>query len=60
MQLVERAHQHQISRTHRPRPVIDRPPADVQKVGLTGDAERVVTVDHGFALSNPALVRRAF
>jgi hypothetical protein len=29
---------------------------DIEQPGLTGDAEFMVSVDHGFALNNPALV----
>ena len=29
---------------------------DIEQPGLTGDAEFMVSVDHDFALSNPALV----
>ena len=56
VQLVEPAHEGQIGRTHRPGQVVDRAPADVQKLRLARDREFVVTLNHGFALSNPALV----
>ena len=56
VQVVDPAHQRQIGRADRLGQVVDRPPADVEQAGLACDAEFVVTVDHGFALSNPALV----
>ncbi len=56
MQFVELAHERQIGRADRLRHVIDSPPADVEQAGLTCDGQHVVSVDHGFALSNPALV----
>ena len=45
-----------IGRIDRLRQVVHRPPADVQQRRLLGDGKLMVTVDHGFALSNPALV----
>ncbi len=56
VQFVDFAHQRQIGRADRLGQVVDRPPADVEQAGLTCDAKFVVTVDHGFALRNPALV----
>jgi hypothetical protein len=56
VQLVDSAHERQIGRTGRLGQVVDRTPADVQQARLTCDAQLVVTVDHGFSLSNPALV----
>src|SRR3990172_3829081 len=56
VKLVDPAHERQIGRANRLGQVVHRPPADVEQTGLTCDAEFVVTVDHGFALSNPALV----
>ena len=41
---------------HRPRQVVDAAAADVQNLRLLGDRQIVLTVDHRFALSNPALV----
>jgi hypothetical protein len=38
------------------RQVIDAAPADPQNFSLPGDRQIVLTVDHRFALSNPALV----
>jgi hypothetical protein len=46
----------EIGGTDRTGKVVHRAPADLQQLCLTGDAEVVVSVDHGFALSNPALV----
>ena len=56
VQLVELAHQRQIGRADRLRQVVDRASADVEQLGLARDGQFVITVDHGFALSNPALV----
>src|SRR5208282_5352289 len=56
VQFVNPAHQRQISRTDGSGQVVHRASADIQQLGLTGDTEVVVSVDHGFALSNPALV----
>ena len=41
---------------HRPRQVIDAATADAQNLRLLGDRQIVLTVDHRFALSNPALL----
>jgi len=56
VQFVEPAHVRQIGWAHRLGPVIQRSPTDVEQAGLTREAEFMVSVDHGFALSNPALV----
>src|SRR5258708_8855177 len=56
MQSVETPHDREIDVRHRARQVIDAAPADVQSLCLPGDRQLVLTVDHRFALSNPALV----
>src|SRR5450432_3028266 len=56
MQLVEPPHQREVGCRHRPRQIIDTAPADAQNLCLFGDRQIMVTVDHRFALSNPALV----
>src|SRR6185503_18830330 len=56
MQLIEPTHQSEVGCRHRPRQIVDAAPADVQHLGLPGDRQIVLTVDHRFALSNPALV----
>src|SRR5882672_4126971 len=56
MQLVQPPHDREVGVRHRPRQVVDAAPADVQYFRLLGDRQIVLTVDHRFALSNPALV----
>ena len=56
VQLVDAAHQVQLGREGRARQADHRTAADAQLLGLTRDGQSVVAVDHGFALSNPALV----
>jgi hypothetical protein len=56
MQPVETPHDREIGVRHRARQVIDAAPADPQNLSLLGDRQIVLTVDHRFALSNPALV----
>src|SRR5436190_19247834 len=56
MQLVEPTHQREVGCRHRSRQIVDTAPADAQNFRLLGDRQFVVTVDHRFALSNPALV----
>jgi hypothetical protein len=53
---IETLHDRQISFLHRTRQVIDATPADLQNFRLPGDRQIVLTVDHRFALSDPALV----
>ena len=55
VQLVDAAHQVQLGRAGRARQADHRTAADAQLLGLTRDGQSVVAVDHGFALSNPAL-----
>src|SRR5579863_7806307 len=56
MQPVETPHDRKVGVRHRPWQVVDAATADVQNLGLPGDRQIVLTVDHRFALSNPALV----
>ena len=55
MQLVNPPHEREVGCRHRPGQVIDAPPADVQRRRLLGNRQIVLTVDHRFALSKPAL-----
>src|SRR5882762_1536797 len=56
MQSVETSHDREVDGRYRARQVIDAAPADPQDLSLPGDRQIVLTVDHRFALSNPALV----
>ncbi len=56
MQFVEPPHQREVGGRHRPRQIVHTATADAQNLRLLGDRQVVVTVDHRFALSNPALV----
>ena len=56
MQPVETPHDRKVGVRHRPRQVVDAATADAQNLRLPGDRQIVLTVDHRFALSNPALV----
>src|SRR5882724_1405735 len=56
VQLVDAPHQHEFVRAHRLGVVVHRAPADAQQLGLPLDRQLGITVDHRFALSNPALV----
>src|SRR6202162_4850843 len=56
MQPVETSHGLQVGRRHRTWQIIDAATADAQNLRLLGDRQIVCTVDHRFALSNPALV----
>src|SRR5471032_2806564 len=56
MQLVEPPHQRKVRGRHRAWQVVDAATADVQRLGLLGDRQIVLAVDHRFALSKPALV----
>src|SRR5207253_10130460 len=55
MQLVDPPHQRKVCGGHRARQVVGATTADVQRLGLLGDRKVMVTVDHRFALSKPAL-----
>src|SRR3954452_8980841 len=56
VQLVHPAHDGQIGRGHRLRPVIDAATADPKCLGLLGDRQIMGAVDHRCALSRPALL----
>src|SRR4029079_14929094 len=56
MQPVETPQNRKMGARRRARQVIDAAPADPQNLRLPGDRQIVLTVDHRFALSNPALV----
>ena len=56
MQLVKPPHERQIGGADGLAQVVHRPPADAQQFGLARYGQSVLTVDHSFALSNPALV----
>src|SRR5450432_4853376 len=49
-------HDREVGGRHRSRQIVDAAPADAQNFRLPGDRQIVPTVDHRFALSNPALV----
>ena len=56
MQSVETTHHFQVDRRYRPWQVVDAATADAQNLCLLGDRQIVLTVDHRFALGNPALL----
>ena len=56
MQPVETPHHLQVGRRHRTRPLVDAATADAQNLRLLCDRQIVFTVNHRFALSNPALL----
>ena len=56
MQPVETPHDREVGFRHRARQVVDAATADAQNLRLLGDRQIVLTVDHRFALSNPALL----
>src|SRR5712691_6006391 len=49
-------HDREVGVRHRARQIINAAAADLQNFRLPGDRQIVSTVDHRFALSNPALV----
>ena len=49
-------HEGEVGRRHRARQVVHRAARDADGLGLLGDAQRMITVDHRLALSNPALL----
>ncbi len=55
MQLVDPPHEREVCGRHRSRQIVDAATADVQRFGLLGDRKIVVTINHRFALSKPAL-----
>src|SRR5881396_1431746 len=56
VQPIQMPHDREVGGRHRPRQIIDAAAADLQNFRLPGDRQIVSTVDHRFALSNPALV----
>jgi hypothetical protein len=56
MQFIDPPHERQILGRDRARPVVDRAPADVENLRLTGNRKIVRLVDHRFAPSKPALL----
>ena len=55
MQLVDAAHERQIGLADRFKQLVRSAPAYLEKFGLLRNRQFVISVDHGFALSNPAL-----
>src|SRR6218665_453236 len=55
-ELVQPPPQPQVALADRARQVVHRAAADTEQLGLARDAQVMGTVDHRFALSNPALV----
>src|SRR5215475_3077029 len=55
MQLIEPPHQRKVCIRHRRRFVVDAAPADAEERRLLRQRKPGVTVDHRFALGNPAL-----
>src|SRR6185503_13580092 len=56
MKRVDLLHERKVLRRRRAGQVVHRAPRDADERGLLPNAQRVITVDHRFALSNPALV----
>src|SRR5246127_2986925 len=56
VQPIETLHDREIGCRDRARQVVHAAAADLQNLRLLGDRQVVLTVDHRFALSNPALV----
>src|ERR1700676_2092027 len=56
MQLIDPPHHRQIGRRYRTRPVIKPAPAELQDLCLPGQRKIMLTVNHRFALSMPALL----
>src|SRR6202158_5040502 len=56
MQPIETPHDREVCGRHWARQIINAAAADLQNLRLPGDRQVVFTVDHRFALSNPALV----
>src|SRR5262245_50037026 len=55
MQCIDLLHEREVFRRHRPGQVVHGAPRDADQLGLLRNAQRMITVDHRFALSNPAL-----
>src|SRR4030088_624683 len=56
VQPIQMPHDREVGGRHRARQIINAAAADLQNFRLLGDRQIVSTVDHRFALSNPALV----
>jgi hypothetical protein len=56
VQPIQMPHDGEIGGRHWSRQIINAAAADLQNFRLPGDRQIVLTVDHRFALSNPALV----
>src|SRR3954454_5212905 len=56
MQSVETTHHLQLAHRYRPWQIVDTATANAQNLRLLGDRQIVLTVNHRFALSNPALL----
>src|SRR3954454_4701724 len=56
VQPIQMPHDREVGGRHRARQIINAAAADLQNFRLLGDRQIVLTVDHRFALSNPALV----
>jgi hypothetical protein len=56
VQPIELLHDLEVGWRYQPRQIINAASADFQNLCLLGDRQIVLTVDHRFALSNPALV----
>jgi hypothetical protein len=56
MQFIDPAHQRQFGRRNRAGGVAEHPPADAERLGLFRQRQGMLTVNHRFALGNPALV----
>jgi len=56
MQSVDLSHQLQVIIGNRSRQIVHAATTDPDNLGLLADGQRMVTVNHFFALSNPALV----
>jgi hypothetical protein len=54
VQPVETSHDREVAFRNRARQVVNAAAADAQNLRLLGDRQIVLTVDHRFALSNPA------
>src|SRR5258708_39399404 len=56
MQPINTSHDCEVGFRHRARQVVHAAAADTQHLGLPGNRQIVLTVDHRFALNNPALL----
>jgi len=56
VQLIDLAHKRQIGRAGRTGQVVHRASADAQEFGLFAHWQRIGSINHHLALSNPALV----